>query len=107
MGRLHSPFPIDLVLADQLFPVMETAAKNLEHIPQLYEELDGFFWRNFLDLFTGPDDPPIRDSIWATMFRLRGEAELGNNLTGPLLRLTLNTDKITAACATLGLILKR
>ncbi len=107
MGRLHNPFPIDLVLADQLFPVMEAAAKNIEHIPRYYEELDAFFWRNFLDLFPGLDDPPARDKVWATLFRLRGEAEAGVNLADPLLRLTLNNDKITAACTALGLILKR
>ncbi len=58
MGRLHNPFPIDLVLADQLFPVMETTAKHLENIPRLYEELDDYFRRNFLSLFTGREAPP-------------------------------------------------
>ncbi len=42
MGRFHNPFPIDLVLAGKLFPVMEAAAKNLEHIPQFYEDIDHF-----------------------------------------------------------------
>ncbi len=106
MGRLHNPFPIDLVLADQLFPVMETAAKNLEHIPQLYEDLDRFFWRNFTDLFIGPDEPPPGDKAWAILLRMRNTAEL-STLANPLLQLTFNNDRITAACATLGLILKR
>ncbi len=106
MGRLHNPFPIDLVLADQLFPVMETAAKNMENIPQLYEDLDRFFWRNFLDLFTGPGEPPVGDRAWAALLRLRNTAEL-SSLTNPLLQLTFNNDRITAACAALAVVLKR
>ncbi len=106
MGRLHNPFPIDLVLADQLFPVMESAAKNIEHIPRIYENLDSFFWRNFSALFTGPNEPLPRDRLWDALFRLRRAAEPGD-LADPLLRLTHNNDRITAACETLGLILKR
>ncbi len=41
MGGLHNPFPIDLVLADQLFPVMETTAKHLENIPRIYSAVPG------------------------------------------------------------------
>ncbi len=43
---------------------------------------------------------------WATLLRLRETAEV-NNLTGPLLSLTHNNDKIAAVCAALGLVLKR
>ncbi len=106
MGRIHNPFPIDLVLADQLFPVLESAAKNIEHIPRIYEDLDGFFWRNFSALFTGPNEHVPPDRVWATLFRLRDTAELGS-LADPLLRLSHNNDRITAACTALGLILKR
>ncbi len=106
MGRIHNPFPIDLVLADQLFPVMESAAKNIEHIPRIYEDLDSFFWRNFSSLFTGPNESVPPDRVWATLLRLRDTAEMGN-LTGPILRLMHNNDRITAACAALGIVLQR
>ncbi len=106
MGRLHNPFPIDLVLADHLFPVMESAAKNIEHIPRIYEDLDNFFWRNFSDLFTGPSAFCPPDRVWATLLRLRDTAGPGG-LADPLMRLAHNNDRITAACAALGLILKR
>ncbi len=92
--------------ADQLLPAMKSAAKTLENIPRLYEDLDGFFWRNFSDLFTGSNEPLPRDRAWATLFRLRDTAEPGN-LTDPLLRLTRNNDRITAACAALNVVLKR
>ncbi len=69
MDRLHPPFPIDLVLADRLFPFMETAAKNLEHIPQFYADIDFFFGQRFLELFTNSGVTlPSHDAKWQQIF---------------------------------------
>ncbi len=106
MTTPSSTLPIDLALADQLFPIMESAAKNLEHIPQFYEDLDHFFWRNFLELFPGLGElyPPGR--AWDTLMRLRNTAEL-SIITEPIVHLNYNNDRISAALSALGTILKR
>ncbi len=106
MTNPNSTLPIDLALADQLFPIMESAAKNLSHIPQLYEDLDHFFWRNFLELFPSLDDPCPSGKAWDTLMRLRNTAEL-SIITEPIVHLNYNNDRISAALAALGTILKR
>ena len=100
-----STLPIDLALADQLFPLMESAAKNLEHVPQFYEDLDHFFWRNFLELFPDPDDPYPPGIIWDTLLRLRNTADL-SLITEPIVHLNYNNDRINTALAALSALLK-
>ena len=57
MGSIHNPFPIDLTLAEMVFPALAAAAHSLDHVPHFYESTDGFFTRNFLGLFTNPEAP--------------------------------------------------
>ncbi len=106
MTCVRNTLPIDLVLADQLFPIMESAAKTLEHLPQLYEDLDHFFWRNFLELFPNRDEPCPPDRAWETLARLRDTAEL-SIVSEPLIHLGYNNSRISAALASLDIILKR
>lgn len=106
MNDINSTLPIDLALADQLFSIMESAAKSMEELPQLYENLDHFFWRNFLELFQDQDAPCPPDKAWEILLRLRKTAEL-SLITEPLVHLSRNNDRISTALATLSMVLKR
>jgi hypothetical protein len=102
----QNSLPIDLVLADQLFPILESTAKSLESIPQFYENLDHFFWRNFIELFPDTDEPAPSGKTWETLIHLRKMAEF-SILPEPLLHLSQNNARIGTALTALGIILKR
>jgi hypothetical protein len=106
MNGVKSSLPIDLVLADQLFPILEITAQNMEGIPKFYENLDHFFWRNFIELFPDQDESGPSGKAWEILIKLRSTAEL-SILSEPLLHLTQNNARISAALTALSLILKR
>ena len=108
MNDFHCPLPIDLALADQLFPAMESAAETLEHILRLYRELDRLFWRNFADVFTGPVDIHPDDRVWSTLIKLRNGTDEPDRFTAePLLKLAFNNDRVATARSMLAIVLNR
>ncbi len=108
MGRIHHPFPIDLTLANKSFPIMKAAAKNLEPIPQLYEEISLFVWEHFLSLFTNPDIPPPSHNrkAWEALMEIRDKVE-ARDMARSFQYLRENNESIAAALAALGAILNR
>ncbi len=107
MGSIHNPFPIDLTLAEMVFPALAAAAHSLDHVPHFYESTDGFFTRNFLGLFTNPEAPlPSQNSrSWDILMKLYQTAKFCD-ISDPLMMLAQNNNRMSISLSALGTILK-
>ncbi len=105
MGNLFTSFPIDLDLAAKHLPELEKIAKELESIPQTYEDLYTRFWQLFLELFTSPPNPIMPDDgFWRFLMNIRNTVGLTEPTTA-LMRLTHHNERMEMASIALKAIL--
>ncbi len=105
MGNLFTSFPIDLELTAKHLPDLEKILKELEPIPQSYENRYTLFWKLFLELFINPPVPIMPDDgFWRFLMNIRNTIGCTEPNTA-LMRLAHHNERMEMACMALKAIL--